>query len=200
MKLDDEKDHMARDDEQKIKMKEDKAVIQKEKEKKDCLRSKVVVPTKNEAKNPPEQKLMCHRRKQNWYYNQSCWVPDPIHNMGQGGAGSCSMDSASSSQLSSSPVSATAAGEALKEGCSGMLFSLATWSEVRVAPADEEVRACHLQVSEWTEWGHRTDRGLGRKIHGQWDSEEATKWKKASLALELFMVWQMNPKATLKAD
>ena len=28
----------------------------------------------------------------------------------------------------------------------------------------------------------------GRKIHGQWDSEEATKWKKASLALELFMV------------
>ena len=37
--------------------------------------------------------------------------------MGQGGAGSCSMDSASSSQLSSSPVSATAAGEALKEGC-----------------------------------------------------------------------------------
>ena len=65
MKLDDEKDHMARDDEQKIKMKEDKAVIQKEKEKKDCLRSKVVVPTKNEAKNPPEQKLMCHRRKQN---------------------------------------------------------------------------------------------------------------------------------------
>ena len=64
MKLDDEKDHMARDDEQKIKMKEDKGVIQKEKEKKDCLRSKVVVPKKNEAKNPPDKKLMCHRRKQ----------------------------------------------------------------------------------------------------------------------------------------